>query len=74
MKRTRTLRTYSLFQKIVAYLLSAAIPLATLPGEALALPHGGVVSKGSAPWATAPGSSASGRAPLPPPSTGAPTM
>ncbi|MHB1564898.1 MAG: GLUG motif-containing protein [Leptospirillum sp.] len=48
MKRTRTLRTYSLFQKIVAYLLSAAIPLATLPGEALALPHGGVVSKGSA--------------------------
>ncbi|MHB1564897.1 MAG: GLUG motif-containing protein [Leptospirillum sp.] len=48
MKRTRTFRTYSLFQKIVAYVLSAAIPLATLPGEALALPHGGVVSKGSA--------------------------
>ena len=48
MKQTRTLRSYSLFQKIVAYVLSAAIPLATLPGEALALPHGGVVSKGSA--------------------------
>ncbi|MHB1758134.1 MAG: filamentous hemagglutinin N-terminal domain-containing protein, partial [Leptospirillum sp.] len=48
MKRTRTLRTFSLFHKIVACVLSATIPLATLPEAALALPHGGVVSKGSA--------------------------
>ena len=48
MKRTRTLRTYSLSQKIVAYALMALIPLATMPEAALALPHGGIVSKGSA--------------------------
>ncbi|MGC8501399.1 MAG: filamentous hemagglutinin N-terminal domain-containing protein, partial [Leptospirillia bacterium] len=48
MKRTRTLKTYSLFQKIVAYGLTALIPLATMPVAALALPHGGIVSKGSA--------------------------
>ncbi|MHB8371019.1 MAG: YDG domain-containing protein, partial [Leptospirales bacterium] len=48
MKRTRTLKTYSLFQKIVAYALTALIPLATMPVAALALPHGGIVSKGSA--------------------------
>ena len=42
MKRTRTLRTFSLFQKIVALTLSGLIPLATLPEAALALPHGGV--------------------------------
>jgi len=48
MKRTRTLKTYSLSQKIVAYGLMALIPLATMPEAALALPHGGIVSKGSA--------------------------
>jgi len=48
MKRTRTLKTYSLSQKIVAYALMALIPLATMPVAALALPHGGIVSKGSA--------------------------
>ncbi|EQD25535.1 MAG: hypothetical protein D084_Lepto4C00096G0001, partial [Leptospirillum sp. Group IV 'UBA BS'] len=48
MKRTRRLRSFSLFQKIVALTLSGLLPLATLPGAALALPHGGVVSKGSA--------------------------
>ena len=48
MKRSRTFRTFSFFQKIVALTLSGLIPLATLPEAALALPHGGVVSKGSA--------------------------
>ena len=48
MKRTRTLRNFSLFHKIVAVVLAATIPLATLPEAALALPHGGVVSKGQA--------------------------
>nr|MDA8028461.1 filamentous hemagglutinin N-terminal domain-containing protein [Nitrospiraceae bacterium] len=48
MRQTRTFRTFSLFHKIVACVLSATIPLATLPEAALALPHGGVVSKGSA--------------------------
>jgi hypothetical protein len=47
MKRTRTLRTFSLFQKIVATGLTVLIPIATMPELALALPHGGVVSKGS---------------------------
>jgi len=48
MKRTRTLRTFSLSRKIVALVLSGLIPITTLPGAALALPHGGVVSKGAA--------------------------
>ncbi len=48
MKRTRTLRNFSLFHKIVALTLTLSIPLATLPEAALALPHGGVVSKGQA--------------------------
>ena len=48
MKRSRPLRSFSLFSKIVAYVLSATIPLGTWPAAALALPHGGVVSKGSA--------------------------
>lgn len=48
MKRTRTLRTFSLFQNMVALTLSGVLPLATIPEAARALPHGGVVSKGSA--------------------------
>ncbi len=48
MKRTRTLRSFSLFHKIVALTLTLSIPLATLPEAALALPHGGVVAKGQA--------------------------
>jgi filamentous hemagglutinin family protein len=48
MRQTQTFRTFSLFHKIVACVLSATIPPATLPEAALALPHGGVVSKGSA--------------------------
>ena len=48
MKRTRTLRNFSLFHKIVAAVLAATIPLVTMPDLALALPHGGVVSKGQA--------------------------
>ena len=48
MKRTRTLRSFSFFHRIVALTLTLSIPLATLPEAALALPHGGVVSKGQA--------------------------
>nr|WP_011264502.1 filamentous hemagglutinin N-terminal domain-containing protein [Leptospirillum ferrooxidans]AAX36045.1 ORF175 [Leptospirillum ferrooxidans] len=48
MKRTRTLRTFSHFQKIVATALTVLIPIGPLSGVAFALPHGGVVSKGSA--------------------------
>ena len=48
MKRTRTLRSFSLFHKIVALTLTLSIPLVTMPDLALALPHGGVVSKGQA--------------------------
>ena len=39
---------FPLFPKIVAVVFAATIPLAALPEAALALPHGGVVSKGAA--------------------------
>ena len=48
MKRSRRLRSFSLYQKVVAGILSGLLPLTTLPDLALALPHGGVVAKGQA--------------------------
>ena len=48
MTRPQRLRSFSLFQRLVTLLLSGLIPLTTLPDLALALPHGGVVAKGSA--------------------------
>ncbi len=48
MKRPRRLRSFSLYQKVVAGILSGLLPLTTLPDLALALPHGGVVAKGQA--------------------------
>ena len=49
MKRSRRLRTFSLFLKVVACTLTLALPLWTGPRVALALPHGGIVAKGAAP-------------------------
>jgi len=49
MKRSRRLRTFSLFLKVVACMLTLALPLGTGPRVAQALPHGGIVAKGAAP-------------------------
>ena len=48
MKRTWTDRRFPLGERIVAGVLSALLPLATMPEAAWALPHGGVVAKGAA--------------------------
>ena len=48
MGRIDNSHSFSFFQKTVAIALTALVPFATLPEMALALPHGGVVAKGSA--------------------------
>ena len=48
MKRSRPLRSFSLFHRMVALTLTMTIPLVTMPDLALALPHGGGVAKGQA--------------------------
>ncbi len=48
MGRIDNSHSFSFFQKTVGIALTALVPFATLPEMALALPHGGVVAKGSA--------------------------
>ncbi|MCL4461715.1 MAG: hypothetical protein M1297_08425, partial [Nitrospirae bacterium] len=46
--RRRGLRIFSWKEKLVALVLVATVPLATMPSMAFALPHGGRVTKGQA--------------------------
>ncbi|MEC4682868.1 MAG: filamentous hemagglutinin N-terminal domain-containing protein [Nitrospirota bacterium] len=47
-KKSKKLRIFSWKEKVVAMVLSATVPLATMPSIAFALPHGGQVTKGHA--------------------------
>ena len=47
-KKGKKLRIFSWKEKLVALVLSATVPLATMPSMAFALPHGGRVTKGQA--------------------------
>ena len=54
-RQTKIVRHSGIAPKIIAYLLTGLLPVTTVPEIGLALPHGGIVSKGSATLRYAPG-------------------
>ena len=54
-RQTKSVRHFEVAHKIIAYLLVGFLPVMPVPDIALALPHGGLVSKGSATLRYLPG-------------------